>query len=43
MSYAKEYQRAFENPTAFWAEQAQHLDWEQPWDAVLDDRRAPCA
>ena len=41
MSYAKEYQRAFENPTAFWAEQAQHLDWEQPWDAVLDDRRAP--
>lgn len=41
MSYAKEYQRALENPTAFWAEQAQHLDWEQPWDAVLDDRRAP--
>ena len=41
MSYAKEYQRALENPTAFWAEQAQHLNWEQPWDAVLDDRRAP--
>ena len=41
MSYAKEYQHASENPLDFWATQARHLHWDQPWDSVLDDSRAP--
>lgn len=27
---------AAENKEAFWAEQAEHLDWFQPWDRVLE-------
>ena len=28
---------------AFWADKARRLDWEQPWDQVLDWSRAPFA
>ncbi len=41
MSYAKEYQRALENPLDFWAEQARHLEWDKTWDSVLDDANDP--
>jgi len=30
------YERANGNYEAFWAEQAEHLTWERPWDTVMD-------
>jgi propionyl-CoA synthetase len=39
--YQNEYRRSLADPAAFWAEQAQHLQWHRPWDQVLDDRGAP--
>src|SRR5438309_2800514 len=30
------YQRAEADPEAFWAEQAQAIDWFKPWDKVLE-------
>jgi acetyl-CoA synthetase len=30
------YARAAADPEAFWAEQAERLDWDQKWDRVLD-------
>ncbi len=35
------YQRAAGDPRAWWAKQAEALDWFQPWDAVLDDSNPP--
>jgi len=35
------YKRAEQDPQAFWAEQAESLDWYKKWDKVLDDSRAP--
>src|SRR3954453_9062637 len=29
------------DPVAFWAEQAQALEWFEPWDTVLDDSNPP--
>ena len=34
--YASEYRRSLEQPEAFWAEQASLIDWDTPWDTVLD-------
>ncbi|WP_121257155.1 acetate--CoA ligase [Nocardioides ferulae] len=33
---AEAYERAAADPEAFWAEQAERLDWHQKWDRVLD-------
>ncbi len=41
MSYAEIHQRSLSEPEAFWAEQAAHLHWDQPWEKVLDDSAAP--
>ncbi len=41
MSYAEIHQRSLSEPEAFWAEQAAHLHWDQPWKKVLDDSAAP--
>ncbi|MCL6452640.1 MAG: acetate--CoA ligase [Alicyclobacillus sp.] len=30
------YERAAADPEAYWAEQAQYLDWFQPWEKVLE-------
>jgi len=30
------YERASEDPEAFWAEEAGRLDWTRPWDTVMD-------
>jgi acetyl-CoA synthetase len=30
------YERAAEDPEAFWAEQAERLHWSRPWDSVMD-------
>ena len=39
--YADIHRRSIENPTDFWAEAAEGIDWEQRWDRVLDDSNAP--
>ncbi len=39
--FDKVYQAAATNPSQFWAEAAQQVDWMKPWDAVLDDSEAP--
>ena len=35
------YAEAQRDPAAFWAKQAEQLDWYQKWDTVLDDSNAP--
>ena len=30
------YEQAEADPEAFWAEQAERIDWDQKWDRVLD-------
>jgi propionyl-CoA synthetase len=35
------YRRSLEDPEGFWAEAAAAIDWEEPWERVLDDSRAP--
>lgn len=42
-SYAAFYRRSVESPEAFWAEQAQAIDWQRPWDQVLDRSHPPFA
>ena len=37
------YERADEDLEGFWAEQAERLSWEQPWDRVLDWDNPPFA
>lgn len=43
MSYSEFYQRSITQPESFWAEQAQRIDWQQPYTQVLDhsNRRLP--
>ncbi len=40
---AEAYERAAQDREAFWAEQAERLDWAQKWDRVLDWDDAPFA
>ena len=35
------YRRSLEDPDGFWADAATAIDWEEPWERVLDDSRAP--
>jgi propionyl-CoA synthetase len=35
------YRRSLEEPEKFWAEAAAAIDWDEPWERVLDDSRAP--
>ena len=39
--YAETYRRSLERPEEFWAEAAAAIDWEKPWDRVLDQGRPP--
>ncbi len=39
--YQEEYARALADPRAFWAGQAERIDWVRRWDSVLDDSRPP--
>ncbi|MCG5536546.1 propionyl-CoA synthetase [Ectothiorhodospira mobilis] len=41
MGYAEVYDRAVRDPEGFWAEAAQDIHWDRPWDRVLDDDHAP--
>jgi propionyl-CoA synthetase len=35
------YRRSLEDREAFWADAAGAIDWDEPWERVLDDSRAP--
>ena len=35
------YRRSLADPVDFWAEAAAKIDWEEPWEEVLDDSGAP--
>src|SRR5471030_2144184 len=39
--YKETYRRAMSDPTGFWAEAAEAIDWERRWDRVLDDSNKP--
>lgn len=39
--YRRTYDHARTDPEGFWAEAAQALHWDQPWDRVLDDSNPP--
>ncbi len=40
-NYLDIHRRSIENPSDFWGEAAEGIDWEKRWDKVLDDSRAP--
>ncbi len=42
-SYAEFYRRSTEDRDAFWSEQAKLIDWQQPFDQVLDYSQPPFA
>jgi propionyl-CoA synthetase len=39
--YDEVYRRSLEDPEGFWAEAAAEIDWDEPWERVLDGSRAP--
>ena len=41
MGYDAIYRRSIEQPEAFWADAANAISWDKPWDKVLDDSSAP--
>jgi propionyl-CoA synthetase len=41
--YADFYQRSLTERDAFWTEQAELVDWHQPFKQVCDDSQAPFA
>ena len=41
--YQAFYRRSLEDKQGFWAEQAQLIDWQTPFDQVLDYNRPPFA
>ena len=41
MGYQAEYDRAMRDPEGFWADAARLIDWDRPWDRVLDDSNKP--
>lgn len=43
MSYSEFYQRSITQPESFWAEQAQRIDWQQPYTKALDHSNPPFA
>ena len=41
MNYADFYRASIDQPEKFWAEQAQLIDWQRPWDRVCDNTNPP--
>jgi propionyl-CoA synthetase len=35
------YRHSLDDPETFWAEAAAEIDWDDPWERVLDESRAP--
>src|SRR5579859_2866086 len=40
-AYDRAYGRSLSDPVGFWAEAAEAIEWEKPWDKVLDDSHPP--
>jgi propionyl-CoA synthetase len=40
-TYRDEYRRSLADRTGFWAEAARAIEWDAPWQRVLDDSQAP--
>jgi propionyl-CoA synthetase len=40
MGYQAVYERSMKDPESFWAEAAELIDWDRPWDKVLDSSNA---
>ncbi len=40
-NYAEAYRRSLDDPEGFWGEAAKAIDWEKPWDRVLDKSNPP--
>jgi propionyl-CoA synthetase len=38
MTYQAQYRNSIENPDGFWAQAAQAISWDRPYDRVLDDQ-----
>jgi propionyl-CoA synthetase len=41
MGYEAVYERSMQDPESFWAEAAELIGWDRPWDKVLDSSNAP--
>jgi propionyl-CoA synthetase len=41
MSYQNTYKHSIENPEEFWGDAASKLEWQKPWQRVLDDSDVP--
>lgn len=41
MKYQETYDHSMNDPQDFWAKAAAEIDWQRPWDKVLDDSKAP--
>uniref|UniRef100_UPI0035933977 AMP-binding protein n=1 Tax=Thiocapsa sp. TaxID=2024551 RepID=UPI0035933977 len=41
MGYQAVYERSMKDPESFWAEAAELIDWDRPWDKVLDSSNPP--
>jgi propionyl-CoA synthetase len=41
MGYQAVYERSMKDPESFWAEAAELIDWDRPWDKVLDTSNEP--
>jgi acetyl-CoA synthetase len=39
--YATLYQRSLDDPSGFWADRAEELEWFEPWTKVIDDSQKP--
>src|ERR687886_1700030 len=39
--FADIHRASLEQPEEFWAEAGSAIDWDEPWERVLDDSRAP--
>ncbi|EDV34005.1 uncharacterized protein Dana_GF20741 [Drosophila ananassae] len=39
--YLEAYRKSVQDPVAFWEEQAHLLDWDRPWQQVLDNSNPP--
>ncbi len=40
-NYAEAYRRSLADPEGFWGDAAKAIDWDKPWDRVLDASRPP--
>jgi propionyl-CoA synthetase len=43
MNFADFYRQSIDDPQTFWANEAELIDWQQPWSEVLDYSRPPFA